>query len=106
MECGVNIKHMFTLHDTYLVYISDEFLPTVLFSKSDVEGLNKEVSMMLSFHHPNVMPLIGVCMDREMPLLIMPFMNNGSVLEYVKNHKKELFMSSEAKEENVCPISI
>ena len=43
--------------------------------------------MMLSFHHPNVMSLIGVCMDGEMPLLIMPFMNNGSVLEYVKNKK-------------------
>ena len=34
--------------------------------------------MMLSFHHPNVMSLIGVCMDREMPLL--PFMNNGSAV--------------------------
>ena len=61
--------------------------------------------MMLSFHHPNMMFLIGVCMDGEMPLLIMPFMSNGSVLEYGKNHKKELLMSSEAKEENVHPIS-
>lgn len=83
-----------------------EFFPTVLVSKSHVEGLNKEVSMMLSFHHPNVMSLIGVCMDGDVPLLIMPFMSNGSVLEYVKNHKKELLMSSEAKEENVHPISV
>ena len=57
-----------------------------------MEGLNKAVSIMLSLHHPNVMSLIGVCMDGEMPLLA--FMNNGSVLEYVKNHKKERFMSS------------
>ena len=45
---------------------------------------------MLSFEHKNVMTLIGVCIDGEMPLLIMPFMSNGSVLEFLKNHKNEL----------------
>ena len=45
---------------------------------------------MLSFEHKNVMTLIGVCIDGEMPLLIMPFMSNGSVLEFLKHHKNEL----------------
>ena len=53
---------------------------------------------MLSFDHPNVMSLISVCLNREMPLLIMPFMANGSVLEYVKHHKEELLLTSEATE--------
>ena len=48
---------------------------------------------MLSFEHEHVMALIGVCMDAEMPLLIMPFMSNGSVLEFVRHHKDELFCS-------------
>ena len=48
---------------------------------------------MLSFEHTNVMSLIGVCIDGEMPLLIMPFMSNGSLLEFVKNHSEELFCS-------------
>ena len=56
---------------------------------------------MLSFEHPNVMSLIGVCLDGEMPLLIMPFMSNGSVLEYVKHHKEELMLGSDAREEEV-----
>ena len=46
---------------------------------------------MLSFEHTNVMSLIGVCIDGEMPLLIMPFMSNGSVLEFVKHHRDEMF---------------
>ena len=46
---------------------------------------------MLSFEHTNVMSLIGVCIDGEMPLLIMPFMSNGSVLDFVKHHRDELF---------------
>ena len=45
---------------------------------------------MLSFKHSNVMSLIGVCIDGEMPLLIMPFMAKGSVLEYVRNNKDSL----------------
>ena len=45
---------------------------------------------MLSFKHSNVMSLIGVCIDGEMPLLIMPFMAKGSVLEYVRSNKDGL----------------
>ena len=47
---------------------------------------------MLSFDHPNVMSIIGVCIDREMLLLIMPFMSKGSVLDYIRHHKTELIV--------------
>jgi len=68
---------------------------------TDVKKLTKEVMTMLSFDHPNVMSLIGVCLNREMPLLIMPFMTNGSVLEYVKHNKEEFLLTSEATEAQV-----
>ena len=71
-----------------------------LFSTSDMERLAKEVSTMLSFEHTNVMSLIGVCIDGEMPLLIMPYMSKGSVLDYIKQHK-DLFLCSEATKEEV-----
>ena len=51
---------------------------------------------MVSFNHPNVMTLRGVCLDQENPLLIMPFMSNGSVLEYVKHHRDDLMLTEEA----------
>ena len=56
---------------------------------------------MLDFEHPNVMPLTGVCLDGEMPLLIMPFMSKGSVLEFVKRHKKEMLLSTDTMKEMV-----
>ena len=59
---------------------------------------------MLSFHHPNVMSLIGVCLDGEMPLLIMPFMSNGNVLKYIKDHKQELLLCSKAEEKEARHI--
>ena len=65
---------------------------SALQSVADKENLLKEVSIMLSFSHPNVMSLTGVCIDGEMPLIIMPFMINGSVLEYVKQHREKLYL--------------
>ena len=56
---------------------------------------------MFSFDHPNVMSLIGVSVHREVPLLIMPFMANGSVLEYVKHHKEKLLYTNKATEAQV-----
>ena len=56
---------------------------------------------MLSFNHANVMSLIGVCIDGEMPLLIMPFMFNGSVLDYLRKHKGVLLLGGECKKEKV-----
>ena len=52
--------------------------------------LLKEVSIMLSFKHPNVMPLLGLCCDEDIPLLVMPFMSGGSVLGFVKHNKDTL----------------
>ena len=56
---------------------------------------------MLSFQHPNVMSLVGVCLDGDMPLLLMPFMSKGNILEFVRDHKKELLLTSGATDEEV-----
>ena len=56
---------------------------------------------MLSFNHPNVMSLIGMCYDGEMPMILMPYMSNGSVLGYVKRCKQELLFDNKVREE-VC----
>ena len=56
---------------------------------------------MLSFSHKNVMSLIGLCFDGEVPLLIMPFMINGTVLDYVKNNRDSLHFSASADKKQV-----
>ena len=60
---------------------------------------------MLSFTHPNVMSLIGVCFDEEVPLVIMPYMSNGSVLGYVKQNKEELYFDSQENREQVYTLN-
>ena len=53
---------------------------------------------MLSFNHPNVMPLIGLCIEGEMPLLIMPFMSNGSLLDYVRQNRNKIYFIENSDE--------
>ena len=80
--------------------------PVALSLASDQEKLLKEVTTMFSFKHPNVMSLIGVCFDGEMPLIIMPYMSNGNVLGYVKKNKGELHFPIDQKvnqEEVITP---
>ena len=43
------------------------------------------------------MTLIGMCIDGEMPLIIMPYMSHGSVLGYVKQNKEELHFPIDQK---------
>ena len=82
----------------------DTFL--ALFSTGDVDHLAKEVSTMLSFEHMNIMSLLGVCVEGDTPLLIMPFMTNGCVLGFVKHHKDELFCSNAMELKVNCCFSL
>ena len=57
--------------------------------------------MMASFDHPNVMSLIGMCFDGEVPLLIMPFMSGGSVLDYVVQNREILYFPDGSSQNEV-----
>ena len=46
-----------------------------MYGASDLNSLIQESLKMSKFHHPNVMKLIGVCIDMgESPYIVMPYM--------------------------------
>ena len=58
-----------------------------------VDDLLMECTKMQDFDHPNVLPLIGVCLDGgPAPYIIMPFMTNGSLLSHLKENRESLVM--------------
>ena len=75
-------------------------MPSALLAVSDKERLLKEVSHMLTFSHPNVMPLIGMSFDGETPLIIMPFMSKGNVLVHVRANRDTLYLTQSKQVEN------
>ena len=63
---------------------------------------------MVKFDHPNVLNLIGVCLDGgPAPFIIMPFMANGSLLAYIKKNRQELVLSQDSNDsDNVSVKSV
>ena len=59
--------------------------------KSLRRNLLKEGAKLSSLDHPNILTLIGICLDGgPVPLLVMPFMFNGSLLSYLMKEKANL----------------
>ena len=56
---------------------------------------------MSNFNHPNVMKLIGVCIDRDIPYIVMPYMTNGSLLSYLRTNREDLTTSDEDEDDVV-----
>ena len=71
------------------------------YSSKDINDLMTESEKMMWFNHPNVMSLIGVCIDvGEAPYVVMPFMINGSLLAYLKKNRSH-FTSTDESESGV-----
>ena len=69
---------------------------SALSSASEVKLLMKEIVKMVHFDHPNVMTLTGVILvEGGAPLLVMPYMVKGTLLNYVRENKNQLFVESD-----------
>lgn len=66
-----------------------------LHTDSDREKVIAEINKMKNLHHPNVMPLIGVCLDAGKGIsIVMPYMANGNLLDYLKKERANLYLKS------------
>ena len=58
--------------------------------------MTDEIQKMKLFDHPNVMTLIGVCVSiGGGPAIIMPYMENGSLLSYLRKDKENIIMNDD-----------
>ena len=52
-----------------------------------MKDLVAESAIMKTFHHPNVLPLLGVCIDyddEDVLKIVIPFMVNGDLKNFLK----------------------
>ena len=59
-------------------------------SLNAMKDLVAESSIMKTFHHPNVLPLLGVCIDyddEDILKVVMPFMANGDLRTFLKDSR-------------------
>ena len=74
-------------------------------SLDELKAFFAESLIMKDFNHPNVLGLTGVCFDTPdgYPFLILPFMVNGSLKDYLK--KQRVHVSDVDTYPKVCLIS-
>ncbi len=64
----------------------------------------EESVKMKRFKHPNVLGLIGVCLDAgPAPYIVMPYMANGSLLSYLKRERRSLVLTDNTDQDVVRP---
>ena len=62
---------------------------------------------MMDFQHPNVMSLIGVCLDAGPGVsIVMPFMANGSLLDYLKKEREKIYLPDTSELEDVSQFLV
>ena len=79
------------------------FPPLGIFAtSSDIEQATDEILKMRHFDHLNVMSLVGVCIapsdegkDSVGPSIVMPFMERGSLLDFLRKEASNLHASNE-----------
>ena len=72
---------------------------------NDVHNMTDEILKMKNFDHPNVMTLIGVCVSiGGGPAIIMPYMENGSLLSYLRKDKTNIIMNDDQDLDTVSSL--
>lgn len=58
---------------------------------SSKKRLAREVNIWARFEHPNLLPLIGFCLDEEMTTasLISPYEANGHIADYLEKNQSD-----------------
>ena len=73
------------------------------FTEKERNQLLRESDIMLKFDHPHVINLIGICLDAgPSPYLVLPFMENGSLLSYIRKNRRNLLVTKETDENKVA----
>ncbi len=70
-------------------------------TSSDIEQATDEILKMRHFNHLNVMSLVGVCIAPSEgkvsvgPSIVMPFMEKGSLLDFLRKEASNLHASND-----------
>ncbi|KAM9707804.1 tyrosine-protein kinase receptor TYRO3 [Menidia menidia] len=84
-EFGSVREAIFKTENSSVQKVAVKVLKSDITSSGDIEQCLKEAAYMKDFHHPNVIPLIGVSLHRRpgqrlpIPMVVLPFMKHGDL---------------------------
>ena len=72
----------------HCAFVSHDLLTAETCSTDEVLSFLREATLMREFDHPNVLTLIGVAIQDNLPLVVLPFMEYGDLKSYVSDQKR------------------
>ena len=58
-------------------------------AEDDKRSFLSEALVMSNFNHPNVLPVLGVCLDKNPFFLILELMEAGDLLAFLRGARQE-----------------
>uniref|UniRef100_A0A0E0PDJ9 Protein kinase domain-containing protein n=1 Tax=Oryza rufipogon TaxID=4529 RepID=A0A0E0PDJ9_ORYRU len=68
---------------------------SILFDESQVEQFVNEITILSQIDHPNVVKLLGCCLETKVPLLVYEFIPNGTLFQHIHNRSATLSLTWE-----------
>ena len=90
-------------------YVVSLILTTGFFDETRAADIMRESVKMQGLNHPNVLHIIGLCVDPVAglaPYIIMPFMANGSLLNYIRKERSKLVIPIDTADSELASIHI
>ena len=57
-------------------------------NEKEVRRLIEEATRMRGFKHPNILCMIGLVFKDNRPMVVLPYMENGDLCQYVADESK------------------
>lgn len=72
-----------------VIHLPISFIVSDMHSDSSLKNFMDECIRMKSFRHPNILGLLGMCLDSPdmVPSVVLPFMANGNLKNYLQQSR-------------------